>query len=124
MIPKLEKSHGITEPSVYVIGENGFKHELHQKGIKVKNFEEAEYRHPSNAINMDAFSQIQNDPNIISVIVGTDYNLTMRKMCEASTYLTSNSDYIEFLGTNVDRTDGKDRLRPSGGSLVKLIEQL
>ena len=58
LIPKLEKSHGITEPSVYVIGENGFKHELHQNGIKVKNFEEAEYRHPSNAINMDAFSQI------------------------------------------------------------------
>ena len=60
----------------------------------------------------------------MSVIVGTDYNLTMRKMCEASTYLTSNKDYIEFLGTNVDRTDGKDRLRPSGGSLVKLIEEL
>ena len=28
LIPRVEKSHGITEPSVYVIGENGFKHEL------------------------------------------------------------------------------------------------
>jgi ribonucleotide monophosphatase NagD (HAD superfamily) len=35
-------------------------------------------------------------------------------------YITEND--AELIGTNVDRTDGKDRLRPSGGSLVKLVQ--
>ena len=90
----------------------------------MKNLQEADYLDKSNNIDITSFKNMENDPTVASVIVGTDYNLTMRKMCEASLYLNSNRNYIEFLGTNVDRTDGKDRLRPSGGSIVKLIETL
>jgi len=41
-------------------------------------------------------------------------------MALASLYINENK--AELVGTNVDRNDGKDRLRPSGGSIVKLIE--
>lgn len=54
------------------------------------------------------------------MIVGTDFNLTSEKMCMASMYVNENG--AELIGTNIDRTDGKDRLRPSGGSLAKLIQ--
>jgi len=40
-------------------------------------------------------------------------------MALASLYINQND--AELIGTNIDRNDGKDRLRPSGGALVKLI---
>lgn len=60
------------------------------------------------------------DPSVIAVIVGTDFALSSNKMALASLYINQNG--AELIGTNIDRNDGKDRLRPSGGSLVKLIE--
>mmetsp|Transcript_11558 Transcript_11558/g.19532 ORF Transcript_11558/g.19532 Transcript_11558/m.19532 type:complete len:94 (+) Transcript_11558:217-498(+) len=60
------------------------------------------------------------DPTVACVVVGTDFKLSARKMCFASHYINNNG--AELIGTNVDRNDGKDRLRPSGGSLVKLVE--
>lgn len=56
---------------------------------------------------------------MIAVIVGTDFELSSDKMALASLYINQND--AELIGTNIDRNDGKDRLRPSGGSLVKLI---
>ena len=56
----------------------------------------------------------------MSVIVGTDFKLSQKKMCMASLYINRNN--AELIGTNIDRNDGRDRLRPSGGALVKLIE--
>ena len=56
----------------------------------------------------------------MSVIVGTDFQLCSRKQALVCLYINQNN--AELIGTNIDRTDGKDRLRPSGGSLVKLIE--
>lgn len=59
------------------------------------------------------------DPSVVSVVVGTDFKLSARKMALASLYINNGALLV---GTNIDRNDGKDRLRPSGGSLVKLIE--
>ena len=61
------------------------------------------------------------DPSVVAVIVGTDFKLSASKMALASLYIDLNE--AELIGTNIDRNDGFDRLRPSGGSLVKLIEQ-
>ena len=58
---------------------------------------------------------------MICVVVGTEFNLNFSKICLASRYINENGAVL--IGTNVDRNDGKDRLRPSGGSLVKLIEK-
>ena len=58
----------------------------------------------------------------MGVIVGTDYNLGFKKMCEASMYITENK--ADLVGMNADRNDGKDRLRPSGGSLIKMIQSM
>jgi hypothetical protein len=41
-------------------------------------------------------------------------------MYKASQYINQNGAIL--IGTNIDRNDGKLRLRPSGGSLSKLIE--
>ena len=51
--------------------------------------------------------------------MGTDFRLNMRKMALASLYINNGA---ELIGTNIDRNDGKGRLRPSGGSLTKLVE--
>ena len=59
------------------------------------------------------------DDTVKAVIVGTDFNLSMKKMALASLYINNGA---ELIGTNIDRNDGKDRLRPSGGSLTKLVE--
>ena len=61
------------------------------------------------------------DPSVVAVIVGTDFKLSANKMALASLYIEKNN--AELIGTNIDRNDGFDRLRPSGGSLVKLIEE-
>jgi ribonucleotide monophosphatase NagD (HAD superfamily) len=53
-------------------------------------------------------------------VVGTDFNLSYEKMYKASQYINKNGAIL--IGTNIDRNDGKERLRPSGGSLSKLIE--
>jgi len=65
---------------------------------------------------------LEADPTVVGVIVGTDYHLDFRKMCEASMYITENG--AELVGMNADRNDGKDRLRPSGGSLIKMIQSI
>jgi HAD superfamily hydrolase (TIGR01450 family) len=54
------------------------------------------------------------------VIVGTDTHLSFKKICLASQYINQNG--AKLLGTNIDRTDGKGRQRPSGGSCAKIIE--
>ena len=59
------------------------------------------------------------DPKVKAVVVGTDFRLSMNKMALASLYVNNGA---ELIGTNIDRNDGKDRLRPSGGSLTRLIE--
>ena len=59
------------------------------------------------------------DPSVAAVIVGTDFRLSSNKMSLASHYINQNN--ADLIGTNIDRNDGKDRLRPSGGSLTKLI---
>ncbi len=28
----------------------------------------------------------------------------------------------DLIGTNIDRNDGKDRLRPSGGAIAKMVQ--
>ena len=61
------------------------------------------------------------DPSVVAVIVGTDFKLSAEKMALASLYVNKNK--AELIGTNIDRNDGFDRLRPSGGSLVKLVEE-
>ena len=61
------------------------------------------------------------DPSVVAVIVGTDFKLSANKMALASLYVNQND--AELIGTNIDRNDGFDRLRPSGGSLVKLVEE-
>jgi len=43
------------KPSVYVIGENSFKHELDKFGINVINLKEEEYLHESHEIGMSGF---------------------------------------------------------------------
>ena len=43
----------------------------------------------------------------------------MHKMALASLYINNGA---ELIGTNIDRNDGKVRLRPSGGSLTRLVE--
>lgn len=116
-----------------MIGEKGFKDELTNHGIRVINPEPLEFSSPLNEISPETFAGTQihgNDPNInsglyvdptvVSVIVGTDFQLCSRKQALASLYINQNN--ADLIGTNIDRTDGKDRLRPSGGSLVKLIE--
>lgn len=60
------------------------------------------------------------DPSVVAVIVGTDFRLSSNKMSLASLYLSENN--AQLIGTNIDRNDGLDRLRPSGGALAKLIE--
>lgn len=62
------------------------------------------------------------DPTVVGVMVGTDYYLNMRDITVASNYITMNN--AEFVGLNIDRNDGKERLRPSGGSLIKLIQSV
>ena len=59
------------------------------------------------------------DPSVKAVIVGTDFNMSMHKIAQASLYINNGA---ELIGTNIDRNDGKDRLRPSGGALTKLVE--
>lgn len=60
------------------------------------------------------------DESVKAVIVGTDFNLNFRKMTLANYYVNVNG--AELIGTNIDRNDGKDRLRPSGGSLTRLVQ--
>ena len=108
------------EPSVFVIGEQSFKKELESHGIRVANPLAHDYLNPSNTYSFDEFETLEVDPTVLSVIVATDYELSFKKVCEASLYLTQNK--AELIGCNIDRTDGKDRLRPSGGSITKLIE--
>ena len=112
------------EPAVFVIGEQGFKNELKNFGVRVVNEEEENYLSEETNVPFSRFSKLQEevDPTVVSVIVGTDFKLSQKKMCMASLYINLNN--AELIGTNIDRNDGKDRLRPSGGSLVKLIEVL
>lgn len=105
-----------SEPSVYVIGEPSFRQKLSDNGVKVANLQDK----VSQGVSVSDFDQIKLDPTVVGVIVGTDYNLSMLKICEAANYITKNG--AELIGTNVDRTDGKDRLRPSGGSLIKIVQ--
>ena len=70
-------------------------------------------------MSVEEFADTKIDKNVRAVVVGTDFRLNMRKMALASLYVNNGA---ELLGTNIDRNDGKDRLRPSGGSLTKLIE--
>ena len=133
MLPKKVKETGISDPSVFVIGEKGFKDELTNHGIRVINPDPLEFLSPLNSISPETFASTQIhgnnpnlseglyvDPTVVSVIVGTDFQTCSRKQALASLYINQNN--AELIGTNIDRTDGKDRLRPSGGSLVKLIE--
>lgn len=60
------------------------------------------------------------DPSVVAVIVGTDFQLSSKKINLASLYI--NELGAELIGTNIDRNDGLDRLRPSGGALAKLVE--
>ena len=108
-----------TQPGVFVIGEQGFKEELRQFGIRVSNFEVDDWNQDQ-SLRMDQVSQMDIDRTVKSVIVGTDFNLNFKKMAMAVQYINENG--AELIGTNIDRNDGKDRLRPSGGSLAKLIE--
>ena len=60
------------------------------------------------------------DPQVVCVIVGTDFRLSSNKIASASQFINLNN--AELIGTNIDRNDGKDRLRPSGGCLTKMIQ--
>lgn len=71
-------------------------------------------------MSIDEFVEMKVDPTVVGVVVGTDYFLNHRNMCEASLYITQNQANI--IGMNVDRIDGKDRLRPSGGSIIKMVQ--
>lgn len=71
-------------------------------------------------MNESAISDLEIDPSVKSVVVGTDFNLNFKKISLAAQYINVNG--AQLIGTNIDRNDGKDRLRPSGGSLVRLIE--
>ena len=66
-----------------------------------------------------AFMALPVDNSVKAVVVGTDFNLSMSKMAQASMFVNNGA---ELIGTNIDRNDGKERLRPSGGALTKLIE--
>lgn len=105
------------EPSVFVIGEKGFKSELRNFGVRVIN-QEAEVYPQKTATNEYDFLEMAKkvDPSVVAVIVGTDFKLSSNKMALASLYINQNN--AELIGTNIDRNDGFDRLRPSGGSLV------
>ena len=46
--------------------------------------------------------------------------MNFKKIALAAQYINVNG--AELIGTNIDRNDGKDRLRPSGGAIVRLIE--
>jgi ribonucleotide monophosphatase NagD (HAD superfamily) len=61
------------------------------------------------------------DPSVVAVIVGTDFRLSSNKLALASLYVSQNG--ADLIGTFIDRNDGFDRLRPSGGSVVKLVEK-
>ena len=74
---------------------------------------------PDSAMTTSLFSTMEIDPTVVAVIVGTDFRLSNNKMSLASHYINSND--ADLIGTNIDRNDGKFRLRPSGGSLTKLI---
>jgi len=108
------------QPSVYVIGEPAFRKKLVNNGIRVVNAEETPYQDRSQKVTFDDFEKLELDPSVVGVIVGTDYNLSFRQITEAANYIKLNN--AELIGTNVDRTDGKDRLRPSGGSIIKIVQ--
>lgn len=108
-----------SDPAVYVIGEQALRQELMGHGIRVINPDQQEYLGPNDSVSIDEFSRMKVDPTVVGVVVGTDYYLNHRNMCEASLYITENN--AKVIGMNVDRSDGKDRLRPSGGSLIKLV---
>jgi len=108
------------QPSIYVIGEPAFRQKLVNNGIRVVNAAETPYLDASHEVSFNDFESLELDPSVVGVIVGTDYNLNFRQLTEASNYITQNG--AELIGTNVDRTDGKDRLRPSGGSLIKMVQ--
>lgn len=118
MIP----SRSEKDPSVFVIGEQGFKQELKNFGVRVANEQPEAYPQKKATTQFDFLEMAKNvDPSVVAVIVGTDFKLSVNKMSLASLYINQNN--AELIGTNIDRNDGFDRLRPSGGSLVKLIEK-
>lgn len=86
------------------------------------NLEESTYLNPNQEVDMNSFKNMPVDPTVVGVLVGTDYLLNFKQMCEASVYITQNK--AKLIGLNIDRNDGKDRLRPSGGSLIKMIQSI
>ena len=49
--------------------------------------------------------QTEVEKNVVSVVVGTDFNLSFEKMYKASQYINKNGAIL--IGTNIDRNDGK-----------------
>lgn len=110
------------EPAVYVIGEQSFRDELKSFGIRVINPELQGYPPTYGKFGFNDMAKAEADPTVVGVLVGTDYHLNFRNLCEASMYLSQNQ--AEFVALNMDRSDGKERLRPSGGSLIKVIQSV
>jgi len=62
-------------PSVFVIGETGFKTELVNHGIRVSNFDEDPYLENDGVVSPDMMDQLLQviDPSVVGVVVGTDF---------------------------------------------------
>ena len=57
---------------------------------------------------------------MIAVVVGSDFDISHYKICEAILYISSGS---EFIASNKDRFSGlSHRKVPTNGPIVKLIE--
>ena len=87
--------------TVYVVGEQGLRHELTAVGMKVVDYSEEQH--------------------IDFVIVGWDRAYTYRKMTEAHLSIARGA---EFIATNRDSTypDSGGRTLPGGGAIVASIE--
>lgn len=60
------------------------------------------------------------DPTVKSVVVGTDFYMNFKKIALAAKYINVNG--AQLISKNIDRNDGKKRLRPSFSAIVRLIE--